>query len=169
MSESFSAFGLWQAASLTSPGLADATYKIQNSSTVKLVYCAPKSMDKKRTDVTGVQSDVNVHPDTGPAGLTVEIMLAIDRGAADQLSILTNLLRWYGTQNTNNVFKRGFLGLSSDDNNPLNVTPTATLGYKLIHAEQTNPVDYKSRQMFTILLQLGGRVLDMPIFGDEAE
>lgn len=163
MSEAFADFAIWQAASLGNPSLAGATFKIQNSAQIHLDYCILKNFDKKRTDVTGVQSDVDVHPDTGPAGFFVQLQITIDRGASSP-ELLKTLMRWYGTQNTNSDFNRGFLGLETDDNTELELVPAANLGYKLVHSSQIDPVDFKARQIYQIILQLGGRVLDMPVF-----
>lgn len=163
MSEAFADFAIWQAASIADPSLNGSTIKIVDTSDIQLSYCILKSFDKKRTDITGVQSEVDVHPDTGPSGLFVEIQIQIDRGLTSQ-TFLETLMRWYGTQNTNSDFNRGFLGLENDDNPELDLVPAANLGYKIAHVEAIDPIDFKSRQRYRIILQLGGRTLDMPVF-----
>ncbi len=163
MSQEFADFAIWQAASLGDPSLSGATYKIENSSQIQLHYCIPKRFDKKITDITGVQSDENVHPDTGPAGAFVELQIQIDRSTSSP-EFLKTLLRWFGTQNTDSDFKRGFLGLANDDNPELDLVPAATLGYKVVHFGQIDPIDFKSRQIYQVLLQFGGRALDLPVF-----
>lgn len=163
MSEEFANFAIWQAASLGSPGLGSATYKIESSALINLHYCIPKRWDKKITDITGVQSDENVHPDTGPAGGFVELQIQLDRGTSSP-EFLKTLLRWYGTQNTDSDFKRGFLGLSNDDNPELDLVPSALLGYKIVHFGIIDPVDFKSRQLYQIMLQFGGKATSLPVF-----
>jgi len=79
MSEEFADFAIWQAASLGDPSKAGATFVIQQSSTIRLDYCIPLSWTKKRTDLTGVQEEEDVHPDTGPAGGLVELQITLDR------------------------------------------------------------------------------------------
>ncbi len=165
MSEGFFVLKLWVATSLGSATFAQgaSNKKFQNDAQIKLEYCIPKRWAKKRTDVTGVQSDIDVHPDTGPAGAFVEIQFSVDRGSAQTQDFLTALIRMYGTQNTDSEFKRGFLGLINGDNPQLDITtPTATLGYRLIEYEQIDPIDYKSRQLYRVLLQLGGKAIDLP-------
>lgn len=163
MSEEFTAFAIWQAASLGDPSKAGATFKIESSSTIRLDYCIPQLWTKRRTDITGVQEDESVHPDTGPAGGFVELQITLDRGVSLPLFLKT-LLRWFGTQNTNSDFKRGFLGLENDDNPGLDLVPAAKLGYRLIQFGIISPIDYKAKQTYRILLQFGGRALDLPVF-----
>jgi len=168
MAEEFATLQLWQAASIGSPTFGDAldTRKFENTTTLKLDYCIPLKWSKKRTDTTGVQSEENVHPDTGPAGALVEIQFTVDRkialGAGDQ-NFLQTLILIYATQNTNSIFRRGFLGLINSDNPELNVTtPTATLGYRLLDFGQIDPIDFKSRQKYRVLLQLEGKASLLP-------
>lgn len=123
---------------------------------IHLDYCIPKNWSKKRTDVTGVQSDQPLHPDTGPAGGFVEIQLTVDRSVTSSEALLKSLIHWYGTQNTNSTLKRGFLSLTNTDNPPLDVTASSTAGYRLIQFEQLDPIDYKARQVFRILIQFSG-------------
>lgn len=164
MSQEFADFSLWQALSLAQPDEANAVFKISSTQAgILLDYCTLKSLDKKRTDVTGVQSDVDVHPDTGPAGFFVELQIIVDRKSVNP-EILKTLIRWYGTQNTNSDFNRGFLGLENDDNPDLDLVPAANLGYKIIRAAQIDPIDFKSRQIYQIVLQLGGKALNLPVF-----
>ena len=127
-----------------------------DTSGIHLDYCIPQNFSKKRTDVTGVQSEVDVHPDTGPAGAFVELQITIDRSVSD-VTMLSTLIAWYATQNTNSTYKRGFLSLSNTDNPELNLTTaTSAAGYKLVQFQQLNPVDFKGRQIFRILLQFSG-------------
>jgi len=163
MSQEFADFAIWQAASLLDPSLGGATYKIESSTQIQLDYCIPKRFDKKITDVTGVQNEEDVHPDTGPAGGFVELQVTIDRSASSP-EFLKLLLRWYGSQNTDSDFNRGFLGLANDDNPELDLVPAALLGYKLVHFGQIDPIDFKSRQRYQILLQFGGSALSLPVF-----
>ncbi len=161
----FETFQLWQAASLALPGFdnADDNRKFENDTQVKLDYCIPSLFVKKRTDTTGVQSEQDVHPDTAPAGGFVEAQITIDRKSVLTQDVLSALIYWYGTQNTNSVFKRGFLGLINTDNPQLDIpTPSATLGYRLVQFQQLNPVDFPARQIFRIMLQLGGKATDLP-------
>lgn len=163
MSEEFADFALWQAKTLIDPSLGNADFKIETSALIFLHYCVPKRWDKKITDVTGVQNEEDVHPDTGPAGGFVELQIQLDRSASTP-EFLKTLLRWYGTQNTDSDFKRGFLGLANDDNPELDLVPAALLGYKLVHFGQIDPIGFKARQLYQILLQFGGRALDLPVF-----
>lgn len=165
MSQEFATFQIWIATSLGSAtfALAASNKKFQNDSQILLDYCVPKEWAKKRTDTTGVQSDEDVHPDTGPAGAFVEIQFTVNRGSVLAQDFLTALIRMYGEQNTDSEFKRGFVGLINSDNPQLDITtPTATLGYRLIQYGQINPVDFKSRQIYRVLLQLGGKAIDLP-------
>ena len=166
MSQAFATFQLWQAASLASPSYAQQTNNLLKFSDIddpeiKVDYCVPSSWIKKRTDVTGVQNEQDVHPDTGPAGAFVEIQFTVDR-SSNTPNILKTLIRWYGTQNTNSDFKRGFLGLTNSDNPELDLIPESLLGYKLVQFQQINPIDFKARQIYRILLQLGGKAIDLP-------
>ncbi len=163
MSEEFDAFAIWFALSIGSPGKASATSKIENSATIKLDYCIPTNWAKKRTDVTGAQEETDVHPDTGPAGAFVELQVTIDRGTSTP-AFIKELIRWYGTQNTDSDFKRGRLGLENDDNPELDLVPSATIGYKLIQFGIISPVSYKAKQTYKILLQFGGPALSLPVF-----
>ena len=148
MSEEFSTFTLTQQGSSNTIGTA--------ISGVNLDYCIAKNFSKKRTDVTGVQSGTPIHPDTGPAGAFVEIQTTLDRSVSD-VAMLATLITWYGTQNTNSTFKRGFLSLINTDNPELNLTTaTATAGYRLIQFEQLDPIDFKGRQVYRILIQFSG-------------
>jgi len=163
MSEEFADFAIWQALSLALPSKASATFKIESSSTIRLDYCVPSSWTKKRTDLTGVQETEDVHPDTGPAAGLVELQITLDRGVTLPLFLKT-LLRWYGTQNTNSDFKRGFLGLENADNPALDLVPSATIGYRLLQFGVISPVDFKAKQTYRLLLQFGGSALSLPIF-----
>ena len=163
MSEEFADFAIWQALSLAQPAKADAAIKIESSDTIRLDYCVPLSWTKKRTDLTGVQETEDVHPDTGPAGGLVELQITLDRGVSLPLFLKT-LLRWYGTQNTNADFKRGFLGLENADNPALDLEPDATIGYRLLQFGVISPVDFKAKQTYRVLLQFGGSALSLPIF-----
>jgi len=163
LSEEYTNFAIWQAASLGDPSKAGATFKIESSATIRLDYGIPSLWTKKRTDLTGVQEDEDVHPDTGPAGGFVELQVTIDRGASLPVFLKT-LLRWYGTQNTNSDFKRGFLGLENADNPALDLVPSATIGYRLIQFGILSPIDYKGKQTYRILLQFGGSALSLPVF-----
>lgn len=165
MSQEFADFELWIAKSLGSPTFAqaDPAKKFKNDSQILLDYCIPLNWAKKRTDVTGVQSDEDVHPDTGPAGAFVEIQFTVDRSTAQVQDFLTALKNMYGIQNTDAEFKRGFIGLTNTDNPQLNITtPLARTGYRLIQFGQINPIDFKSRQIYRVLLQLGGKAIDVP-------
>lgn len=165
MSEEFAILQLWIASSLGSPDFAsaDADKKFQNDSQIKLDFCVPQLWAKKRTDVTGVQSDQNVHPDTGPAGALVELQFTVDRGNVLTQDFLSVLIKMYGIQNTNSDFKRGFIGMTNSDNPQLSVSfPSATLGYRLIQFQEIDPIDFKARQIYRVLLQLGGKAIDLP-------
>ena len=163
MSEEFADFAIWQAASLADPSKAGATFKIESSDTIRFDYCVPSSWTKKRTDPTGVQGTEDVQPDTGPAGGLVELQVTLDRGASLP-EFLKTLLRWYGTQNTNSDFRRGFLGLENADNPALDLVPSATIGYRLLQYGVISPVDFKAKQTYRVLLQFGGSALSLPIF-----
>lgn len=165
MSQEFATLQLWIAASLGSPSFAsaDSDKKFENDSQIKLDFCIAKQFAKKRTDVTGVQSDQNVHPDTGPAAALVEIQFTVDRSTILTQDFLSVLIRMYGIQNTDSDFKRGFIGLQNSDNPQLSIPlPSASLGYKMIQFEQIDAIDYKARQIFRVLLQLGGKAIDLP-------
>jgi len=113
--------------------------------------------------VTGVQSDEDVHPDTGPAGAFVEIQFTVDRSNVLAQDFLTALIRMYGIILTDSEFRRGRIGLINSDNPQLDITePTATLGYKLVQFQEIDPIDYKSRQIFKVLLQLAGKAVNLP-------
>lgn len=163
MSEEFTNFAIWQALSLADPSKAGATFKIESSATIRLDYGIASQWTKRRTDITGTQEDEDVHPDTGPAGGFVELQVTLDRGVALP-EFLKTLLRWYGTQNTNSDFKRGFLGLENSDNPALDLVPSATIGYRLIQFGQISPIDFKAKQTYRILLQFGGSALSLPVF-----
>lgn len=165
MSQEFASFQLWIAKSLAQNTFAqaDSDKKFENDTQIKLDYCVPKQFVKKRTDVTGVQSDQDVHPDTGPAGAFVEIQFTVDRKVAQLQDFLSALIKMYGIQNTNSEFKRGFIGLTNTDNPQLDVTtPSGTLGYRLVEFGQIDPIDYKARQIYRVLLQLAGKAIDLP-------
>jgi len=165
MSQEFATFQLWIAPSLGSPGFAaaDANKKFQNDAQIQLDYCIPQQWVKKRTSTTGVQSDEDVHPDTGPAGAFVEIQFTVNRGTVLAQDFLTALINMYGIQNTNSEFRRGSIGLINSDNPQLDITtPLALLGYRLIQFAQIDPIDYKSRQIYRVLLQFGGRAVNLP-------
>jgi hypothetical protein len=164
MSQEFAILQLWIADTLGSPSYAqaDTNKKFENDSQIQLDYCIPKSWGKKRTDVTGVQNDQNIHPDTGPAQALVEVQFTAIRGTTQIQDFLTALINMYGIQNTNSNFKRGFIGLTNSDNPQLSLIPSATLGYKLVSFEQIDPIDYKARQIYRVLLQLQGKAIDLP-------
>ena len=161
MSEEFATFQLWMATSAASNDYDNATIKFQNDTQINLDYCIPQNWSKKRTDVTGVQNEQDVHPDTGPAGAFVEIQFVVDRSTTQSQDFLSMLIQMYGTQNTNSDLKRGNLGLTNTDNPQLNVTPVVDLGYKLIQFQQIDPIDYKARQIYRVMLQLGGKATDL--------
>ena len=164
MSAEFATLQIWIASGIGTPSFAqaDANKKFQNDTQIQLEYCIPKQFVKKRTDVTGVQSDQDVHPDTGPAGGLIEIQFVVDRSSVVVQDFLTALINFYGIQNTNSDFKRGFIGLTNSDNPQLNITPSEFLGYKLVQFEQIDPIDFKARQIYRVLLQLGGKAIDLP-------
>lgn len=122
---------------------------------IHLDYCIAKIFSKKRTDVTGVQSDEPISPDTGPAGAFVEIQVTLDRSSST-VSMLSTLITWYSTQNTNSTYKRGFLSLENEDNPELDLEASAIAGYRLVQFEQLDPMDFKGRQIYRILLQFSG-------------
>lgn len=162
MSQEFATLKLWIADSLGDPSFATSTIKFENDAQILLDYCIPLQWAKKRTDVTGVQSDQNVHPDTGPAGALVQIQFSVDRSVNQVQDFLSVLIKMYGIQNTNSDFKRGFIGLENTDNPQLDVIPSATLGYKLVQFEQIDAIDFKSRQIYRVLIQLQGKATDLP-------
>ena len=165
MSQEFATFQLFIASSLGSPNFAsaDANKKFENDSQIVLDFCIPKQFSKKRTDITGVQNEQNVHPDTGPAGALVELQFTVNRSSVVVQDFLTALINMYGIQNTDSDFRRGFIGLSNSDNPQLSIpTPSATLGYKLVQFEQIDAIDYKARQIYRVLLQLQGKATDLP-------
>lgn len=164
MSEEYATLKLWQAPTPALNFFGSKVRGFETGAQIKLDYCIPFNWQKKRTDVTGVQSEEDVHPDTGPAGAFVDIQIVVDRStdiAPD--NFLTSLIKWYGTQNTNNIFKRGFLGLENEDNPELDALPQTNLGYKLVSYGVIDPLDFKGRQVYKILLQLGGKANDLPI------
>jgi hypothetical protein len=166
MVEDFDTIRIWQAKALApnnTYATADADRKFSNvdNPEIHLDYCIASNWSKKRTDTTGVQSEVDVHPDTGPAGGFVEIQLTIDRSIGGS-TLLDTLLKWYGTINTDSDFRRGFIGLENTDNDELNLIPLPTIGYRLVQFQQINPVDFQARQIYRILLQFGGLALDLP-------
>ena len=163
MVEAFEILQIWQADSLALPDFDDATIKFENDDQIKLDYCIPQLWAKKRTETTGVQDEQDVHPDTGPAGGFVEIQFTADRSTPLTQNFLSVLLKWYGTQNTNSDFKRGFLGLINTDNPQLDITePQAFLGYRLVQFQQINPLEFPARQIFRIQLQFGGKAINLP-------
>jgi len=115
MSAEFATLQLWIADSLGSPGFGSAASneKFENDAQIELDYCIPKQFVKKRTDVTGVQNEQDVHPDTGPAGALVEVQFTVDRSIAQVQDFLTALIRMYGTQLTDSDFRRGRIGLTT--------------------------------------------------------
>lgn len=166
MAEDFDTIKIWQAKGLApnnTYATADADRKFSNEDNpeIHLDYCIPSLWAKKRTETTGVQNEVDVHPDTGPAGAFVEIQLTIDRSIAGS-TLLDTLIKWYGTQNTNSDFKRGFIGLENTDNDELNLVPLPTIGYRMVQFQQINPVDFQARQIYRITLQLGGLATALP-------
>jgi len=163
MSEEFADFAIWYSLSLALPGKTDATIKIESSTTIRLDYCVPQLWSKKRTDLTGVQETEDVHPDTGPAGGFVELQVTLDRGAALPVFLKT-LLNFYGLQNTDSDFRRGRIGLENSDNPGLDLVPSATIGYRMIQFSLINPIDFKAKQIYRILLQFGGDALSLPVF-----
>jgi len=53
--------------------------------------------------------------------------------------------------------------MTCTDNPLLNITsPTATFGYRMLQFGQLNPIDFPGRQIFRILLQLGGSANSLP-------
>jgi len=165
MSQEFATLQIWIAASLGSATFAqaDSNKKFENDAQIKLDYCSPQLWVKKRTDVTGVQSDEDVHPDTGPAGAFVEIQFTVDRSNVLAQDFLSALIHMYGIILTDNEFKRGRIGLINSDNPQLDIiTPTATLVYKLVQFQEIDPIDYKSRQIFKVVLQLAGKAVNLP-------
>jgi len=163
MSEQYATLKLWQASTVVNNTFSQKVRGFENSAQIKLDYCVPLNWVKKRTETTGVQNEQDVHPDTGPAGAFVDIQITIDRSqSAAPSDFLTNLITWYGTQNTDNIFKRGFLGLENSDNPELDALPVEFLGYKLVQFGVISPVDFPGRQKYKILLQLGGKAIDLP-------
>ena len=165
---SFQDLILFEALSETQNTSADAIHKIDTSSAgVSMIYCIPKIFSKRRTDISGAETQEEAGPDTGPAGGMIEISLALDRSNGVQSTVLNTLLRWYRTINTTATLRGGFLGLSNTDNPALNLNPSGQLGYKLINFSLTNPADNKGRQIYTIELQIEGDLNDLPIFQED--
>ena len=163
MSSDFATFQLWEALSIAQPAFANSTNKFQNDAQIKLDYCVALDWTKKRTDITGVQNDQGVHPDTGPAGAFVQLQFTVDRSTAVSQDFLSVLIKMYGRQNTNSAFKRGFIGLINTDNPQLDVTiPTEFLGYRIISFGEIDPIDFHARQIYRVLLQLGGKAINLP-------
>lgn len=161
MSEEFDEFQLWYADGLapnnTYAAQTDNSLKFQNDSQIKLDYCIPVNWSKRRTDLTGVQSDEGVYPDTGPAGAFVELQLTVDRTSVLAQDFIAVLINYYDILNTDSDFPRGRLGLTNTDNPQFDVTPVPTMGYRMIQFMQIDPMDNKGRQIYRILLQRAGK------------
>jgi hypothetical protein len=164
LSQAYASLILFQALNLVQNTPADAVRKIETGPNISLDYCIAKQWAKRRTDVSGAQTEEEVGPDTGPSGGFVEIKITIDRSQADQQDTLNTLLQWYRLLNTALPFRRGFLGLENTDNPSLNLNPTTTLGYKLISFQMINPVDNKGKQEYIITIQFLGNTNDLPVF-----
>ncbi len=165
MSEEYSTFTLFQALSLSLNTSANAVRKIENDADISLDYCIPKKFTKRRTDVSGAETEEEIGPDTGPAGQFIEIMLTVNRQSAAKQETLDTLLQWQGLINTALPFKRGFLGLVNEDNPSLNLDPLANIGYKLADFGMINPTGHKGTQQYLILIQLQGDPKNLPVFG----
>ena len=164
MSQEYATFTIFQALDLVQNTSATAVRKIESGANIQLVYCIPKKFSKRRTDVSGAETEAEAKPDTGPASAFVEIMFTADRGAAQQQTILDTLLQWYRLRNTALPFRRGFLGLENEDNPSLDLDPEQFLGYKLADFQIVDPIDFKGLQKWVVTLEFGGNTNDLPVF-----
>lgn len=165
MSEEYASLTLFQALSIEKNTKVDAVRKISTDNDwIKLVYCIPKNFSKTLTDVSPAEGEEKVGPDTGPATQFIEIMILVDRQAADRQDTLQTLMQWHGALNTKIPFRRGFIGLENSDNPTLNLNPTATIGYREIEFMEVNPTGNKGKIQYVIKLELKGSTLNLPVF-----
>lgn len=154
----FDTFQIWEAKGVAPNNtFAMSDHTIENNDELHLDYCIPM-FSKRQTNVTGVESPEENHPDTGPAGAFVELQFTAIRADVDYTDdFLAQLIRWYQLINTEHPFLRGFLGLTNTDNPRLNTVPTSTQGYRLIDFRQVTPQTYHGKQTFVVRLQRGGK------------
>ena len=155
MSLAFETFGLYRALSVAQNALADSTDKIENSAAIKCQYVRPANFTKRQADLTPPEGIDPVNPDTGVGQSIVETLLQVDRGTASQ-AVEKTLIKWFFEKAENVTFKRGFLGLLSDDDPDLDLKPIQFAGYRIVHFHKIPETEHPASQQFIIHVQFEG-------------
>ena len=155
MSLAFQNFGLYRALSVIANDLASSTDKIEDSDEIKCQYVRPANFTKRQADLTPPEGIDPVNPDTGVGQSLVEILLQVDRGGTTQ-NVEKKLIKWFFEKAENTTFKRGFLGLLSDDDPDLDLKPIEFAGYRIVHFHRIPDTENPASQQFIIQLQFEG-------------
>lgn len=155
MSLDFETFGLYRAFSVAQNALADSIDKIENSAAIKCQYVRPANFTKRQADLTPPEGTDPVNPDTGIGQSVVEILLQVDRGTTSQ-AVEKTLIKWFFEKAENVTFRRGFLGLLSDDDPDLDLKPIQFAGYRIIHFHKIPETEHPASQQFIIWIQFEG-------------
>ncbi len=155
MSLAFEGLSLYRALSVASNTAAQSVDKIVTDTNIKCQYVIPKSFTKRQADLTPPESPDPVNPDTGVGQAIVEILIQVNRGSASQ-TVEKKLVKWFFEKAENTTFKRGFLGLLSDDTPDLDLKPIEFAGYRIIHFHKIPDIEHPASQQFIIQLQFEG-------------
>jgi len=162
----FETFQLWVGKTSVSPTFAQSDIQIQDSNTIRLVYCRPTDFSKRRTDTSNAQAANNTSPDTVTAGAFVELQITQSRESdISSTDVLKLLIKMFYTKMNADGFLKARIGLVTTDNPALNLSPPSDLaGYKIISFKQTPNQEDIALQTFTILLQFIGDHLQLEAF-----
>lgn len=155
MSLAFENFALYRAFSVAQNSAADSVDKIVNSDEIKCQYVRPANFTKRQADLTPPEGVDPVNPDTGVGQSVVEILLQVDRGGTIQ-DVEKKLIKWFFEKAENPTFKRGFLGLLSDDDPDVDLKPIEFAGYRIVHFHRIPETENAASQQFIIQLQFEG-------------
>ena len=86
---------------------------------------------RRKTDIENAFSNVTNKPDTGSAGLFVEISFLVDEEAAESL-IPALLNKWDSEGTSTEAMPKGQLGLRNSKRTAFNLKPAQNSGYKMV-------------------------------------
>ena len=164
MSLEFRDTTLYKALSIGSNDAASSVSKIvADGGAIRCQYCIARQFNKRQTDLTSPDEPDPTSPDTGTAMNIVELLFLVDRSTASQ-TVLKRLMEWFYELNTNTTFRRGYLGLLTQDNPDLDLKPIALAGYRLISFQMLPDIENPAVLQFLIRINFQGDHTELGAF-----
>jgi len=79
-------------------------------------------------------------------------------------AVLKTLMTWFYELNTNTTFRRGYLGLLTEDNPDLDLKPIALAGYRLISFQMLPDIENPAALQFLVRINFQGDHTELGAF-----